>query len=354
MNTLERYIAASMVRTTAMTVLVLVILLVFFNLVEELGELDRGDYRLFDAFIVAFLSAPRYMFEVFPIAALLGSLLGLGGLASHSELMAMRAAGVSTRAILLAVLKTGVLMMLVVLAFGEFLAPPSEQYAQQLRAEKQQSQVTLKSRYGFWARDGRAFINIRSVASGVYLQDIYIYEFDENDRLSLATHAEHANYQGGHWTLHGISQSQLSEDGVLTRELAQARWESLLDPSLLRVVVVKPTMLPIWGLSQYIDFMKANGQSAVDYQVAFWLKVANPVATLVMLFLAVPFVLGNQRSASMGQRIFLGAVVGAGFFLVTRAMSYVAVVYNVNPALSAILPAALFMFLTLMMLRRTR
>lgn len=354
MTLLERYLAVTMARATGLTVLVLVILLVFFSLVEELDLVGRGDYRLLDAFLVAFLSAPRYMFEVFPIAALLGSLLGLGGLASHSELVAMRAAGFSLRRIVLSVLKAGVIMMLLVLAFGELVAPAAEQYAQELRAEKLQRQVVLKSRYGFWARDGRAFINIRNIASGVHLQDIYIYEFDSQDRLRLATYAEHANYQGDHWTLHGIEQSEISLDGVDVRQVAEARWDSLLDPGLLSVVVVKPTMLPIWGLAQYIEFMQQNGQSAIDYQVAYWFKIANPLATLVMLFLAVPFVLGNQRSASMGHRIFLGAVVGAGFFLLTRAMSYTAVVYSINPALTALLPAAGFLIVTVLMLRRVR
>jgi len=354
MNLLERYIALTVARATAMTVLVLVILLVFFNLVEELDQLNKGDYRLPDAFLVALLSAPRYMFEVFPVAALIGSLLGLGGLASHSELIAMRAAGFSLRAIVLAVLKTGLAMMLVVLAFGELVAPPSEQFAQQYRFEKQQGKITLKSQYGFWARDGSAFINIRSLSTGVHLEDIYIYEFDEQRNLKLVTHAAQANYQGDHWMLQDISQSQLDGEGVETRKLAQARWDSLLDPALLSVVVVKPTMLPIWGLDQYIRFMLENGQSAIEYQVAFWLKVANPFATLVMLFLAVPFILGNQRSSSMGQRIFLGTVVGAGFFMLTRAMSYVAVVYDLNPALSAVFPAAVFMTFSVLMLRRVR
>jgi len=354
MGILERYIAISMIRATAVTLLGLVVLLVFFSFVDEMDHVGRGDYQVFDAFIVAAMTAPRYLFEVFPVAALLGALTGLGALAAHSELLAMRTAGMSLRSIVIAVLKTGLAMMLVAFAFGELVAPPSEQFAQQLRAEKQTGQVMLKSRYGFWARDGRAFINIRTIASGVHLKDVYIYEFDDQEKLRLATHAEEANYQGDHWSLRGISQSQISDQGVQVREVEQARWDSILDPGLLSVVVVKPTMLPIWGLNQYIEFMQENGQSAIDYQVAYWLKLANPVATLVMLFLAVPFVLGNQRSASMGQRVFLGAVVGAGFFLLTRAMSYTAVVYNLNPAIAAALPAALIVTATIMMLRRVR
>lgn len=354
MNRLERYIALTVAKATGMTVLVLVILLVFFNLIDELDQVNVGDYQLADAFLVAALSAPRYLFEVFPIAALLGSLLGLGGLAAHSELIAMRAAGFSLRAILMAVLKAGVLMMVVVLLFGELLAPPAEQFAQRHRVEQQQGKVLLQSSQGFWARDGRAFINIREIVSGAELRDIWIYEFNEGKELTLATHAKRAHFGSEGWVLQGIEQSQISAEGVQTRELSSARWESLLDPSLLSVVVVKPTMLPIWGLSRYIDFMRANGQSSIDYEVAYWLKVANPFATLVMLFLALPFILGNQRSSSVGQRIFVGAVVGAGFFLLNRAMSYVAVVYNFSPALTAILPALVLMSFTFWMLRRVR
>jgi len=354
MDTLQRYIALTMVRATVGTLLALVILLVFFNFADELDSVGKGDYQALDAFFVAFLIAPRYLFEVFPVAALLGSLIGLGGLASHSELLAMRTAGVSLRFIVAAVLKAGILMMLVSLAFGELVAPPSERLAQQIRAERQSGQPVLSTRYGFWARDGRAFINIRTIVTGVHLKDICIYEFDDHGRLTLATHAQEANYQGDHWMLRGIAQSQIENDGVQTRTLDQARWDSLLDPGVLSVAVIRPTMLPVWELSQYIDFMRANGQSAIDYQVAYWLKMANPVATLVMLFLAVPFVLGNQRSTSMGQRVFLGAVIGTAFFLLTRAMSYVAVVYNLNPAFSAALPAAVVILITMAMLRRVR
>lgn len=354
MNRLERYIGLSVAKATAMTVLVLVILLVFLNLVDELDDLNKGNYTLEDAFLVAALSAPRYLFEVFPVAALIGSLLGLGGLAASSELVAMRAAGFSLRAIMAAVLKTGALMMIVVLAFGELFAPTAEQYAQQHRVEKQQNKVLLQSRQGFWARDGQAFINIRKILSGAQLEDIWIYEFDEHKRLVLATHAQRAQYAADGWELQGIEQAQISDQGVKTRKLDNARWASLLDPALLSVVVVKPTMLPIWGLSRYIDFMRSNGQSAIDYEVAYWLKVANPFATLVMLFLALPFILGNQRTSSVGQRIFLGAVVGAGFFLFNRGMSYTAVVYGINPALTAILPALVLVSITLLMLRRVR
>jgi lipopolysaccharide export system permease protein len=350
----ERYIASAMIKATGMTLVALIVLLVVFGLVDEMEEVGNGAYRMADAFMVAMLSAPRYVFEVFPVAALIGSLVGLGAMAAHGELIAMRGAGFSLRQIVFAVLKAGAVMMLAVFLFGEFVAPAAEQWGERHRAEKLEQQVTLKTRYGFWARDGRAFVNIRTILPGGLLRDIYIYEFDEAGRLVLATHADGAAYRGSHWALSGIRQSQVDESGVIGRELEQARWESLLDPGLLSAIVVQPTMLRIDELWHYIGVMRDNGQTATDYEVAFWIKVATPLATLVMLFLAIPFVLVHERSASVGQRVFLGILLGMGFYTLSRGMAYVAVVYEFSPALSALLPAMAFLAIGLVLLRRVR
>lgn len=350
----ERYIGTAMLKATTMTLLVLVILLVFFGLIDEMDDVGRGDYAMPDAFLVAMLSAPRYVFEVFPVAALVGSLIGLGAMASHGELIAMRGAGFSLRQILIAVMKTGMLMMVVVFLFGELVAPPSEQWGEQHRNEKIEKKVTLKTRYGFWARDGRAFVNVRTILPGARLEDIFVYEFDDRQRLVLATHAERADYQGGYWLMSRIRQSQVSEAGVTERELAQARWDSLLDPGLLSAVVIQPTMLPITQLSRYIEVMRANGQSATDYEVAFWIKLATPITTLVMLFVAVPFVLAHQRFVSMGQRVFLGVMLGMAFYMLNRGMSYVAVVYDISPVFSALVPTMVFLALALGLMRGVR
>lgn len=351
---LERHIATAVVQATAMALLVLVILLIFFGLIEELEDVGRRDYALGDAFLVAVLSAPRYMFEAFPVAALLGSLIGLGAMGAHGELVAMRSVGFSLRQIVGAVLKTGLAMSLVVFAFGELVAPPSEQWAGQLRTEKLEGKVTLKSRYGFWARDGRAFINIRTILPGGRLEDIYIYEFDEDRALKLATHAARAEHRGDHWVMFGIRQSSIAEEAVGDRQLDQARWDSLLDPGLLNAILIQPVMLPITELYRYIQVMKSNEQAAIDYEVAFWVKLATPLATLVMLFIAVPFVLGSQRFVGMGQRVFFGAVLGMAFYTLSRGMSYASVVYGISPLLSALIPAAAFLGLGIYLMRRAR
>ena len=348
----DRYIGSVMLKATGMTVVVLTTLLVFFEVIDEMGDVGKGTYGMADAFIVAMLSAPRYVFEGFPVAALIGSLIGLGAMATHGELIAMRCAGFSRRQIVMAVMKAGALMVLVISLFGEFIAPASEQWGERHRAEKLEEQVTLKTRYGFWARDGQAFVNIRSILPGGLLRDIFVYEFDDAGRLTLATHAERAAYRGSHWQMFGIRQSQVAEQGVIGRVLEQARWDSLLNPSLLSAVLVEPTMLRVDELYRYIVVMKENGQAPTQYEVALWIKLATPLSTLVMLFIAIPFVLAHERSASLGQRVFLGVLLGMGFYTLSRGMSYVAVVYDLSPALTAMIPAAAFLAIGVYLMRR--
>ena len=243
-------------------------------------------------------------------------------------------------------------MLLLVFFLGEIIAPSAEQFAQQYRNEKQNKHITLTTRYGFWAKDGQAYINIRQINPGGNLNDIYIYEFNEKRELHLASYAESAFYQEGKWYMKGIKQTEITNSRTTTREIANATWNSILDPKVLNVVIVEPTMLPLWQLYEYISYMHKNGQSAIEYVTAFWTKIINPVAVLVMLFLAVPFVLGSTRSVSNGQQVVIGIFVGTAFFLISKAMSYVSIVFEVSPFLMALLPVSLFIFLGYWLLRR--
>lgn len=343
MKRLDRYIGKTVIYAILITLMVLLILVGFVTLMDELGEVGSGDYKTKDAFLYVLLVLPRRAYEVFPMAVLLGSLVGMGSLANNSELIAMRASGVSLARIIFSVLKAGMVVMVAVIVIGEAVAPNTEQYAERHRASKISKQITLKSKYGFWARDGGSFVNIRQILPGSQLRDIYIYEFSDDRQLKMSTYAEYAQYQGDHWQLSGIRQSKIYPDRIESVSLDSAQWDSMLNPSLLDVVVVRPTMLPVWGLYQYISFMVENGQEATIYEVAFWSKVITPLITLVMVFLSVPVVFGVLRTVGIGQRIFMGSLLGIGFFLLNKVFGHMAVVYSLNPLLAAALPGLLFL-----------
>lgn len=338
MKILDRYIGRAVIQGVVLSALVLVILVSFFSLMDELQDVGKGDYRTADAFVYSLLMIPRWTYDVFPISVLIGSLISLGGLAGGSELIAMRSAGVSVGRIMFSAVKAGVILLAAAVLLGEFVAPETDQIAESMRADRISQQITLKSKYGFWARDGESYVNIRKILPGARLEDIYIYEFEDDGRLKLATYAGFAQYQQDHWLLRNISQSEFLEDRVESRTMERAAWDSLLNPSLLSVVVVKPTMLSAWGLYKYIEFMHENGQNAIQYEVAFWSKLVMPLVTLVMVFVSVPFVFGVLRSVGIGQRVFIGTLIGALFFLLNKVFEHMAVVYELDPLFAASFP----------------
>jgi len=283
MTILERYIGRAVLIGTLIVMLVIVTLLGIFELMKNMNDVGIGSYSLFDAFIASVLTMPRKLFEIFPVTALVGSLLGLGGLASSGELTAMRAAGVSINQLLIAVLKAGIFMLVFVFLIGELVGPVSEEYVHKVKVEKQQKKITLKSQYGFWARDGQQFINIREMHPGSKPEDIYIYQIGDDKKLQLATYVKSASFVDGKWELRDILQSSIKPDGVTSRSAGSASWSSMIDPGLLSIIVVEPAILPAWGLFQYMNFMKQNGQDATVYEVAFWRKIASASGERQML-----------------------------------------------------------------------
>jgi len=345
MTILDRYIGRAVLMGTLIVMLVILTLLGIFELMKQLDEVGVGTYTIWDAFIASLLTMPRKLFEIFPITALVGSLLGLGSLAGSGELTAMRTAGVSIHRLIGAVLKAGLFMLVFVFLIGEFIGPVSEEYIRKVKVEKQQQQITLKSKYGFWARDGHEFINIRKILPGSRLEDIYIYQIGQDKRLTLSTYAKTARFVDDKWQLEGISQTAISDDQVKSRSVGTASWSSIIDPNLLSIIIVEPVMLPAWGLYQYIDFMNQNDQDATVYEVAFWRKVITPFTTVVMLILAVPFVLGSLREVTVGQRIFFGTMIGSVFYTFNQSFSYLSVVYKFSPFAASIIPAVIMLFI---------
>lgn len=352
MRIIDRYLAKAVILGTLMTLAVILPLLGFFMLAEELDDIGRGSYEFKDALWVVALSLPRYAYEIFPIAALIGALVGLGNLAVRSELVAMRAAGVSIAGIIGGANLGGLLLAASALVLGEGIAPIAEQRALSLREIAKSGQdVQLTRTGGLWARDGEAFVNIRQIDHLNELRDIHIYRIDGTQLLS-STHAERARYRGDHWVLENIQTSLISEEAVRVQRIAESRWDSLINPDLLRVAVVGPEFLPLWGLKPYIDYMQDSGQDARRYQVIYWSRIAQPVLVLAMLLVAVPVVLSSSRSKGVGGKIFIGILIGILFYLTSRGLAYSALLYGVNPAIAAFAVPLIFATAALIWLRR--
>jgi lipopolysaccharide export system permease protein len=354
MNLLDRYLGRSVVVATLLALCVLVAVDSFIDFIDELNDVGQHGYTIGRAIYVTLLSLPQGCYDFFPTAALLGGLLGLGGLAAGNELVVFRASGVSVIRIVAAVLKTGMLMVMVVILIGEMIAPVGQQRAQDLKKRSQEGAFSLREKDGLWARNGSRFINVKEVYPGLRLGDVRVYTVDEEQRLVEAVFAGSAIFRGGKWLLRQVSRSTISHAGVATEHAARQVWTRLVAPQLLRVIVVKPEDMSAWRLAQYIHYLQVNHLAAERYELAFWTRFASPLSTLVMLLLALPFVFGPPRSGSTGQRLLIGALIGLSFHLFNRAFNHLALVYGLEPLLGAILPVVLFAVVGMVAVARIR
>lgn len=352
MKILDHYIAKAIISYTLLVLLVLIALYTFLQFVTELEDVGKGSYGVLDALSYTLYSIPQHIYDLLPVASLLGSVLGLGYLAGQSELVAMQAAGFSVGRIIRSALATGMVFVIMTALMGEVVAPPAERAANKLRSLAETGRLSKRAEQGFWTRNGNDFNRIGQVLPNGQYEDIEIFEFDSQQHLRVITRAAHASYHDDGWHLSDIIQRFISPKGITTRRLAKALWESRLSPEMLNVVMVDPQQLSAWGLHRYIGYLQENKQATERYQQAFWSKVIAPFNTLVMMFLAIPFIFGPLRSVSVGQRILVGTLVGIGFFLFNRLFNQAGVVFNLPLFLSAAFPSLLSLSLGMVMLRR--
>jgi lipopolysaccharide export system permease protein len=352
MTTLDRYLATHVIWGVLLTLCVFLALFTFVSLVDELGDVGKGDYTLLRAFEYMLLTLPQRGFLLFPFAALVGTLVGLGALSSSSELTVMRASGLSAARICVSVLTAGLALAVMSMLVGEFVAPLSERLAHERRSVAISSRINVNANYGFWVRDGSSFVNIRRALPGNQAEGVYIYEFDADNQLRVATYARKASYEENGWVLEGIRQSEILEYRVMSRDIERAAWEAKFKPNLVDVVAVKPESLSAAGLFRYIEYLRENELSTARYELAFWTKLVYPAATVVMIFFALPMLLGMLRSAGVGQRILVGSIVGMAFHVVNQISGDIGLVYGLPPSLSAVLPTLVFLAIGTAMMRR--
>lgn len=343
---LQRYLTVNLVKTTSLALIVLVGVSSFLALIDQLEDARAEDYGILQVLVYVLLIIPRLAYELTPIAAMIGSMATLGLLARNGELDVIRTSGVSKYSLATLMGKSALIIALFSIFIGEFVAPASEKKAQGQRAVALAEQVSTQTKYGFWARDGDSFINIRKILPGNRVEEIYIYEFDSQARLRSSIYAKSAEYAESEWRLEGIEKTTIDEAGVKREEYKKATWESLLDPEMINLAVTRPQYLTAWGLYNYIRFLQLNAQDTVRYEQAFYGKLIKPFTIVAMIILSIPLVKGCGESIAVGQHVFTGALIGIIFYFCGSAFSHVSVVYGIHPFISAAAPTlALFIIL---------
>lgn len=362
MKLLDRYIARHVLGGFLIVLLVIAGLDTLFALIEEVKQV-QGDYTFRAAVEYVLLTLPRRLYEFVPLSSLIGCLLGLGILASSSELTVMRAAGISTLGIILSVMKPVVLIIACAVSLGEFVVPETEQRAQSYRQVLLSGDKAINTSSQVWHRDEMTFLHINAVLPDGSVKGVTRYEFNPDLTLARSSFAEAGTYDSGQWTLTNLHETRFPErneslppeqmrisKGVIENEI----WRSGLTPDLLKVVMVKPDNLSISGLSAYSAYLDEQGLASSQYKVAFWGKVLLPLAVFGLVLIAVSFIFGPLRSVTLGQRLITGIIIGLVFKLIQDVIGPTSAVFGLSPLIAVLIPILLCFGLGFWLLNRAK
>jgi len=350
---LDRYIVATVSSAMLLVLLVVLSLDLVFALIAEMDELKNG-YQVMEALIYVGTTIPRRTYDYLPLAAFVGCLIGLGVLANTSELTVMRAAGISVGRIVWSTMKPALAVVFLSLIIGEYIAPHTERIAQTQRSLEQGKEDRIASKNGIWHREGNIYMHFNAVEPKGVLYGVSLFEFNDSRELIKSTFAKRAIYQGDHWVLQNIRETSLSNDKTVRRSARSRRWETELSPAVLGVLIIKPEYLSIQGLYTYVRYLIAQGLNANNYLMAFWKKVLQPVATAVLVLVAISFIFGPLRSVTMGFRVFCGIIVGLLFKYMQDLLGPASLVFGFNPIFATLVPIIASGLLGIFLLRRVR
>jgi lipopolysaccharide export system permease protein len=354
MKTIRRYVAVQIFWSTALVFLALLLLFAFFDLIQELGDLGRGGYRLSLAALYVLLSLPGRAYEILPVAALIGTLFALAQMVANSEYAVMRVSGVSIKSMAIALVQIGVALSVLTFLIGEFVAPASEQAAQKLRLKATSSNVVAQAfRSGLWVKDDTNFVNVGRIWPETVIHEVKIYEFDSDYRLRAISRAKSGEYQRENlWRLKDVVQTRFEENRTTVSRIPEAYWRSVLNPSILNVLMVVPEQMSLMELISYIEHLSENRQDTSRYEIVLWQKIIYPFAVLVMMVLALPFAYFQVREGGVSGKIFTGIMLGLGFHLANRLFGHLGLLNAWPPLFSAIFPTLAFLVAAVAMMWR--
>ena len=352
MSTLARYLVSQVLVAVSFVLVALLVLFAFFDVIQELDQLGRNNYGLAQMALFIALNMPGHVYEIIPVAALIGTLFALSRLVENSEYSIMRVSGLSNWRVAVYFAMIGSVLALFTLALGEYVSPWSEQAAQRLKLSATRALVAQQFRSGLWVKDGRAFINVREVMPDNTLRDVNIYEFDDSDRLILLRRAEQASWKNAQtWELLNVVETRFDASGVHAGVSPSQSWRSVLSPEILSVLLIAPEKMSARTLFSYVAHLKQNGQKAARYEIALWAKFINPFAIPVMMLLAMPFALQGPRASGASTKVFVGILAGLGFHLLSRLFGHLGLLNDWPAYAVSALPLIVFLTIALISIK---
>ena len=377
----DRYLSNQILQAVLFVLVAFLALFTFLDLVNELGSVGKGNYRFMQAFIFVLLGVPAHIYELLPIAGLIGAIYVFAQLAANSEFTILRASGMSVWQSVKLVVRIGLLLVAITYLVGEYVSPPIDQFAQRLRLNALGNSVAGNFRSGAWIKDSppnrTRFINVEEINPDATLSTVKIYEFDQNFRLISLRIAERAQYIGSsnngtinnEWRLQDVSETLFAQESlsditpqtatqyqqtplVTVKHLDELHWQSELSPTILgAMMIVDPDKMPILDLVNFVSHLNENKQDSSRYQIAFWKKVIYPFAVLVMLLLALPFAYIHSRAGGVSLKVFGGIMLGVTFTLVNNLFAHIGLLNHWMPVMAAIAPSLIYLGIAIIALK---
>ncbi|MGB5102232.1 MAG: LPS export ABC transporter permease LptG [Steroidobacteraceae bacterium] len=355
MPTLGMYLVRTILGYAALALLVLLALGALFLFIGQQDDIGTGTYSASQAMLFVALNLPTYMFELLPVGALIGALLGLGNLARGSEMVVMRAAGITTLQFCRWLALAGLVLAVLMVVLGEFVAPPLEKYGRQLKVFSKYSEFSFAGNRGTWVRDGDTIISVEQQSADARYGGVQVFRFEAGRRLASVGRAESASVdEANRWRLEAYAETGFTNGGTTAAKSDVQEIDSTLSPDFLGLAVVEPETMGLRDLVKYIGHLQRNDLESTQFEIALWSRTARVAALVLVVILALPFALGPMRSSGQGARTIVGILIGAGFVLLSRTLESSGQLFDMPPWLVGWLPTALLAALTMAMLTRAR
>lgn len=380
MKILQRYFAVSITQSVAFVLVAFLALQAFMDLTGELPSVGKNGYAIQHAFLYVLIQLPSHVYEVMPLAALIGTIYTMAQFAATSEFTIMRASSMSTAMAGAMLFRIGIGLVVFTFIFGELIAPRTAPLAEKIRLSARGAAVSAEFRSGLWTKDivksegmsgavtGSRFFNVREVRPDGELLGVKLYEFDTSFRLRSLIEAKRATFQGDNiWRLFEVSENLFSNPALLApggsataeNNFAQATsavttvrsaskdLASEITPRILSVASSDPERMSAYELAVYTRHLQENRQETERFKIAFWKKLIDPLAIFVMMTMALPFAYLHTRAGGVSLKIFAGIMIGVSFMLVNTLFSHLGLLSTWPAFVTAVAPSLLYLGLAL-------
>lgn len=349
----DRHIGSTIVFGVLMSLAGFLALSVFISFVSELDNTDES-YLVWDAIRYVIYGIPGLATEMVPVAMLIGTIMGMGNLAANSELIVLRAAGMSMWRMGFAVALTGAAIGFGHYLIADFVAPYGTQQARLIKAEARGGDLGTRLAGSLWFRDGDRIIQFRDLDSAKSIGRVEIFGLNSGKTLAMAGQAEQVTHQGRLWTLSEWKATYFDADQVQTVARDRKVWDTEVTPEFLSLLVINPEEFSAFGLYKYINYLHRNGLTSDEYQLALWKKILAPLSVIFMGLLALPFVFGPMRSAAVGQRLAIGILLGLSYYMLNKIVADAGYVFGLQPFVAAMLPFSILVFVGLIAVSKSQ